>query len=77
VTVNDLTGIGVTGVAVDLAGALGGTAGDGAADRVVVNGTAGNDAPLAIWSALARPRLSKSGRGARGSLRLDSARVRT
>ena len=43
VTVNDLTGTGVANVRVDLAGALGGTAGDGAADRVVVNGTNGND----------------------------------
>jgi Ca2+-binding RTX toxin-like protein len=43
VTVNDLTGTGVTNVRVDLAGTLGGSAGDGAADRVVVNGTNGND----------------------------------
>jgi Ca2+-binding RTX toxin-like protein len=43
VTVNDLAGTGVTNVRVDLAGALGGSAGDGAADRVVVNGTNGND----------------------------------
>jgi Ca2+-binding RTX toxin-like protein len=43
VTVNDLTGTGVTNVRIDLAGALGGSAGDGAADRVVVNGTNGND----------------------------------
>ena len=42
VTVNDLTGTGVTQVAIDL-GATGG-GGDGAADTVVVNGTAGNDA---------------------------------
>jgi Ca2+-binding RTX toxin-like protein len=44
VTVNDLTGTDVSGVNVDLAGALGGTAGDGQTDRVVVNGTDGNDA---------------------------------
>ncbi len=44
VTVNDLTGTDVTGVNADLAGALGGAAGDGLADRVIVNGTAGNDA---------------------------------
>jgi Ca2+-binding RTX toxin-like protein len=44
VTVNDLTGTDVTGVNVDLAGALGGATGDGQADRVIVNGTAGNDA---------------------------------
>jgi hypothetical protein len=44
VTVNDLAGTDVSGVRVDLAGALGGTAGDGQADRVVVNATNGNDA---------------------------------
>ncbi len=44
VNVNDLTGTDVNSVNVDLAGALGGAAGDGAADRVIVNGTAGNDA---------------------------------
>jgi predicted lipoprotein with Yx(FWY)xxD motif len=43
VTVNDLTGTDVGAVNVDLASALGGAAGDGAADRVIVNGTAGND----------------------------------
>ncbi len=40
VTVNDLTGTGVSRVGVDL-GAQG--AGDGAADQVIVNGTGGND----------------------------------
>jgi predicted lipoprotein with Yx(FWY)xxD motif/Ca2+-binding RTX toxin-like protein len=44
VTVNDLSGTDVGSVNVDLAGSLGGTAGDGAVDRVVMNGTAGNDA---------------------------------
>ncbi len=44
VTVNDLAGTGVTSVDLDLAGALGGTAGDGQTDRVVVRGTNGNDA---------------------------------
>jgi Ca2+-binding RTX toxin-like protein len=44
VTVNDLSGTDVTKVSLDLAGALGGTAGDGQADRVVVNGTDGDDA---------------------------------
>jgi Ca2+-binding RTX toxin-like protein len=43
VTVNDLAGTGVTNVRVDLAGAVGGSAGDGAGDRVVVNGTNGDD----------------------------------
>jgi Ca2+-binding RTX toxin-like protein len=40
--VNDLSGTGVTKVDIDLAAALGGTTGDGAADVVTVNGT---DAP--------------------------------
>jgi hypothetical protein len=44
VTVNDLTGTDVSAVNVDLAGALGGPAGDAQADRVVVNATNGNDA---------------------------------
>jgi Ca2+-binding RTX toxin-like protein len=44
VTVNDLTGTDVKSVNLDLAGTLGGTAGDGQADRVVVNGTPLNDA---------------------------------
>ena len=43
VTVNDLSGTDVGSVNVDLAGALGGATGDGAADRVVVNGTNGDD----------------------------------
>ena len=43
VTVNDLTGTDVTQVNIDLAGAFGGTAGDGAVDSVVVNGTTGDD----------------------------------
>jgi RTX calcium-binding nonapeptide repeat (4 copies) len=44
VTVNDLAGTDVAGVRVDLAGALGGTSADGQPDRVVVNGTNGDDA---------------------------------
>ncbi len=44
VTVNDLSGTGVTNVNVDLAGTLGGTTGDGQTDRVSVVGTNGNDA---------------------------------
>jgi Ca2+-binding RTX toxin-like protein len=43
-TVNDLTGTDVTSVNVDLAGTLGGAVGDGQPDRVIVNGTNGNDA---------------------------------
>lgn len=43
VTVNDLSGTDVGRVLVDLAGALGGTAGDGQADRVILNGTNGDD----------------------------------
>jgi Ca2+-binding RTX toxin-like protein len=43
VTVNDLTGTDVKELNIDLAGTLGGTTGDAAADRVVVNATNGND----------------------------------
>jgi hypothetical protein len=39
ITVNDLTGTDVTQVNIDLAKELGGTAGDGVVDNVVVNGT--------------------------------------
>jgi Ca2+-binding RTX toxin-like protein len=42
ITVNDLTGTDTNQVAIDLA-AAGTTGGDGAADQVIVNGTAGND----------------------------------
>jgi Ca2+-binding RTX toxin-like protein len=42
-TVNDLSGTGVTNVAVNLAGTIGGTAGDGKADTVIVNGTNGGN----------------------------------
>jgi RTX calcium-binding nonapeptide repeat (4 copies) len=44
VTVNDLSGTDVKSVDLDLAGTLGGAAGDGQTDRVVVNGTNGDDA---------------------------------
>jgi Ca2+-binding RTX toxin-like protein len=43
VTVNDLSGTDVNVVNVDLAGTLGGATGDGQTERVVVNGTDGND----------------------------------
>jgi Ca2+-binding RTX toxin-like protein len=43
VTVGDLTGTGVTQVAIDLAGTPGSGVGDGAADSVTVNGTGGSD----------------------------------
>ena len=43
VTVNDLSGTDVSNVNVDLAGALGSATGDSAADRVVLNGTNGDD----------------------------------
>jgi Ca2+-binding RTX toxin-like protein len=43
IVVNDLSGTDVKHVAIDLAGTLGGSAGDGADDTVTVNGTAGND----------------------------------
>jgi Ca2+-binding RTX toxin-like protein len=43
-TVNDLSGTGVTEVNLDLAGTLGGAAGDGQTDTVIINGTAAKDA---------------------------------
>jgi hypothetical protein len=43
VTINDLSGTGLTDVNVDLAKTLNGSTADGAADTVHVNGTAGND----------------------------------
>jgi len=42
-TVNDLSGTDLVEVNVDQAGTIGGSAGDGAADTVIVNGTNGND----------------------------------
>jgi Ca2+-binding RTX toxin-like protein len=43
ITVSDLTGSGVTQVAIDLSAGPGSKSGDGAADTVTVNGTAGDD----------------------------------
>jgi Ca2+-binding RTX toxin-like protein len=43
VTVNDLTGTGVTQVAIDLGSPPGSGTGDGQADTVVINGTSGDD----------------------------------
>jgi Ca2+-binding RTX toxin-like protein len=43
ITVNDLTGTGVTQVTIDLSGVPGSGTGDGQSDTIVVNGTAGND----------------------------------
>ena len=43
VTVNDLSGTDVVELNGDLAGAIGGTAGDGELDNVIVNGTSGDD----------------------------------
>jgi Ca2+-binding RTX toxin-like protein len=43
ITVGDLTGAGVTQVAIDLAATPGSNVGDGAADSVTVNGSSGND----------------------------------
>lgn len=50
-TVNNLAGTDLTEVRTDLAGTLGGTAGDGSADQVIVNGTTGDDAITAAGSA--------------------------
>jgi Ca2+-binding RTX toxin-like protein len=42
-TVNDLSGTDVVQINIDLAGTIGGSTGDGAADVVIVNGTNGDD----------------------------------
>ena len=47
VVVSDLSGTDVTEVVTDLAAAIGGTAGDGAADTVTVDGTNGDDVVVA------------------------------
>jgi Ca2+-binding RTX toxin-like protein len=44
IVVNDLSGTDVKQVAIDLAGSAGAASGDGQADRLVANGTAGDDA---------------------------------
>jgi Ca2+-binding RTX toxin-like protein len=51
ITVNDLSGTGVTDVSIDLAAAPGTGAGDGQADNVIVNGTRGNDAIAVVGNA--------------------------
>ena len=43
ITVNDLTGTAAKQVNIDLSGTVGSGQGDGAADNVIVNGTAGDD----------------------------------
>ena len=50
ITVNDLTGTGVTQVAIDLGAMPGAVGGDGAADTVTVNGTQGDDAISVVKS---------------------------
>ena len=51
ITVNDLSGTGVTDVNLDLASTPGSGTGDGQADTVIVNGTAGNDTITVAGSA--------------------------
>ena len=51
VTVNDLSGTDVHNVNVDLAGTLGGATGDGQPDRVILNGTNGDDTIRAFGDA--------------------------
>jgi len=48
VTVNDLAGTDLTQLNVNLASTIGGTAGDGAADTVIVKGTSGDDVIQAV-----------------------------
>ncbi len=73
-TVNDLTGTDVDEVNIDLAGAPGGTSGDGERDRIVVNGTDRNDAIDVRGDA---GRVTVSGLAARvGILRSEAANDR-
>jgi Ca2+-binding RTX toxin-like protein len=58
VTVNDLAATDVTAVNVDLAGTLGGNAGDGAADQVIVNATTGDDSVNVSGNAASGVRVS-------------------
>jgi Ca2+-binding RTX toxin-like protein len=51
VTVNDLSGTDVVEVNVNLAGTLGGSAGDGQPDSVIVNATGGDDVALIVGDA--------------------------
>jgi Ca2+-binding RTX toxin-like protein len=46
IVVNDLSGTDVTDIAIDLAGTIGGTAGDGQADTVTLQGTGGDDVAI-------------------------------
>jgi Ca2+-binding RTX toxin-like protein len=50
-TMNDMSGTDVTTINADLSATLGGTAGDGAQDRLVVNGTNGDDVVALTGSA--------------------------
>jgi Ca2+-binding RTX toxin-like protein len=50
-TVNDLSGTDVVELLFDLAGTLDGTAGDAAADSVIVQGTGGDDVALLVGDA--------------------------
>ena len=63
ITVNDLTGTDVKQVNIDLSATPGSGQGDGAADTVIVNGTAGDDTVTVVqqrrlgrWSTDWRPR---------------------
>src|SRR5262249_56918988 len=51
ITVNDLSGTDVTDVNIDLAATPGTGGGDGQADTVIVNGTAGDDAIAVVGAA--------------------------
>ena len=51
VVVNDLTGTDVTNVRIDLAGGIGGTTGDGAADTIIARATSGDDVAVVVGDA--------------------------
>ena len=82
ITLNDLSGTGVTDVAADLGFPVGTGTGDGSADTVVVNGTAGPDtvhvtstgAEVAVSGLAAHLRITGSEGRTRQASRADARR---
>ncbi|HEY9346687.1 MAG TPA: hypothetical protein VIQ53_15320, partial [Inquilinus sp.] len=69
ITLNNLAGTEVKHVAIDLAGVLGGTAGDGVQDNVIVNGAAAGAADVIT--------LSQSGTGTAATVVVDGLAAQT
>jgi hypothetical protein len=77
ITVNDVTGTDLRALNVDLAGVLGGTRGDAAADTVTVKGTAGDDEITAdaVGGTVAVDGLAATVRVSHADPELDSLKV--